>query len=46
MYQSMYQGFSAQQNQASLARAGAWTAATTGVGNILAGAVSEGGTWS
>ena len=46
MYQSMYQGFSQQQNQASLARAGAWTAATTGVGNIVAGAVSEGGAWS
>ncbi len=37
MYQSMYQGFGQQQNQAELARANAWGQAASGVGQIAGG---------
>jgi len=39
MYQSMYQGFAAQQNQASLARANAWGNVASSIGNIATAAV-------
>ena len=39
MYQSMYQGFAAQQNQASLARANAWGNVSSSLGNIATAAM-------
>jgi hypothetical protein len=41
MYQSMYQGFAAQQNQASLARANVWGNVASSVGNIATAAIGE-----
>lgn len=42
MYQSMYQGFAAQQNQASLARANAWGNVASSLGNIATAAIKQG----
>ncbi len=41
MYQSMYQGFAAQQNQASLARANAWGNVASSIGNIATAAIGQ-----
>ena len=40
MYQSMYQGFAQQQNQAAIAGSQAWGNVATGIGNIAGGVAS------